>query len=230
MQYLPARPWIFWIGLLITVTSVITGYAIFPRMSALGIQGFTAQYGIAGIAGFVGFAFGVPLGLAISALGTLDPVRDSRGYRLLSAVFLICVALLAVLVPLVAGRQPDAAYFGAGGWILLGLVLATIWLWGARRAGMPQGERQVADLQGAGYLCFALAAWNLCGVAAMPSYALEPEKMLALGSHDFAVGQVKTVMAQLLLGWVFTVWGYRKDLQRRSLPADDVSNTVPGRR
>jgi hypothetical protein len=223
MRYAPARPWLFGIGLAVAAASVITGYAIAPRLSALGINGFTAQYGIIGALGFAGFAFGVPLGLAISALGALDPARDSRSQRLRDAVFLLGVGALAVLVPLVAGRQPDALWFGAGGWLLLLLILATLWLWGARRAALSRGERMAADLQGAGYVCFALAAWNLCGIAAMPSFALEPQRMLALGSHAFAVGQTKTVMALLLLGWLFSAWGYHKELQRRSLPDSEVA-------
>ena len=67
-----------------------------------------------------------------------------------------------------------------------------------------------ADLQGAGYLCFAISAWNLCGIGGMPSFALEPTRMLALGSRSFAVGQMKVVMALLVLGWFFTALGYRK--------------------
>ena len=61
-----------------------------------------------------------------------------------------------------------------------------------------------------GYLCFALAAWNLCGVGVIPGMALYPEKMLALEPRFFAVAQMKAVMAFFLLGWIFTVIGIRK--------------------
>lgn len=229
MRYTPARPWLFGIGLAVAVASVITGYVIDPRLSTLGINGFTAQYGIFGALGFAGFAFGVPLGIAISALGAFDPVRDSRMHRVRGTVLLLCVVALPMLVPLVGGRQPDVSWFGAGGWLLLLLILATLWLWGARRAALPPEGRMAADLQGAGYVCFALATWNLCGIAAMPSFALEPQRMLALGSHAFAVGQTKTVMALLLLGWLCTAWGYRKELQHRSLQ-DGKTAPDPGRR
>ena len=229
MRYSPARPWLFGTGFAIAVASVVTGYFIAPGLSALGISGFSARYGFIGALGFAGFAFGVPLGFAISALGAYEPARDPRLYRLYGTVFLLGLVALAVLVPLAAGRHSGALWFGSGGWVLLLLILTTLWLWGARRATLPPGGRMAADLQGAGYVCFALATWNLCGIAAMPSFALEPERMLALESRAFAVGQTKTVMVLLLLGWLCTAWGYRKELQRRSLP-DGEAAPGPARR
>jgi hypothetical protein len=72
-------------------------------------------------------------------------------------------------------------------------------------------ERHAAlDLQAIGYFCFALAAWNSCGFGSVPSFALFPEKMIALGTRDFAVGQLKSIMAFFVLGWLFTMLGFFK--------------------
>jgi hypothetical protein len=52
-------------------------------------------------------------------------------------------------------------------------------------------------------LCFfALAAWNLCGAAAMPAFLLFSERVVERGTGAFAVGQMKTVMALFVLGWL----------------------------
>lgn len=58
------------------------------------------------------------------------------------------------------------------------------------------------DLGLLGLLCFAVAAWNLCGSAAMPSFLLMPERLAALQTLPFATGQMKSVLALLALGWV----------------------------
>jgi hypothetical protein len=64
------------------------------------------------------------------------------------------------------------------------------------------------DLQGVGYLCFALAAWNLCGAATMPAFALEPEMMLTMGTQAFAIGQMKTIMLLFISGWLSSLLGF----------------------
>ena len=55
---------------------------------------------------------------------------------------------------------------------------------------------------------FALAAWNMCGFGGAPSFALFPEKMLTHDSQAFAIGQLKSVMAFIVLGWLFTALGF----------------------
>ena len=195
------------------VASVLTGNAIQEDLAALGVDAYTGQNGLVGWLTFMFFAFGFPLGLAVSALGAFPRTGDAPTTLLRRCVFLICVVTMGVLVPFIFGREPSSTFFGVGGYAILGLVVAAVWLWGHYRAQLSHGKRMAADLQGAGYLCFAMGAWNLCGVGGMPSFAIDPKRMLALGSHGFAVGQMKAVMVLLLLGWLFTVLGYRKALQ-----------------
>ena len=45
------------------------------------------------------------------------------------------------------------------------------------------------------------------------SFAVYPEKMIALNAIPFAVGQLKAVMALFILGWIFTVLGLRRAAQ-----------------
>ena len=101
-------------------------------------------------------------------------------------------------------------YFGTGGISILVLAAATIYFWGSYRARQPASRHTALDLQAIGYLCFALAAWNTSGFGDAPSFALFPEKMIALDAHGFAVGQLKSIMAFFVLGWLFTMLGFFK--------------------
>jgi hypothetical protein len=205
--------WVFAIGLVVVFTSVIAGNLIQDELVSLGDRAFLAKHGAIGGLAFFSFAFGFPLGMGVCATGMFMSSEPATGKRLIFALTALLVALSAILVPGVVGRAPSPYFFGTGGYIILGLVLATLWLWGRHRASLQPEARLGADLQGAGYLCFAIVAWNLCGLGGMPSFALDPEKMLAMGSRSFAIGQMKAIMAALLAGWVLTAAGYRMSLK-----------------
>ena len=200
-------------GTAIMVASVLMGNAIREDLAGLGVDAYTGRNGLVGWLKFMFFAFGFPLGLAVGAIGGLLGTGEVPTSPLRHCTFLICVVTMSLLVPFIFGREPSSTFFGVGGYAILGLIVAAVWLWGNYRAQLPHGKRTAVDLHGAGYLCFAMGAWNLCGIGGMPSFALDPEKMLALGSRGFAIGQMKAVMVLLLLGWLFTVLGYRKALQ-----------------
>jgi len=205
--------WVFAIGLVVVLGSVLAGGLIQDELEALGDQAFLARHGATGWLAFLSFAFGFPLGMAVCATGMFMASEPATGKRLLFALTALVVALSAILVPGIAGRAPSPYFFGTGGYIILALVLVTLWWWGKHRACLPPQARVGADLQGAGYLCFAVVAWNLCGFGGMPSFALDPEKMLATGSRGFAIGQMKSIMVALVAGWLLTAIGYRKTLK-----------------
>jgi hypothetical protein len=192
------------------VFAVILGKFFLAELQQLGMSGYEAAYGPRGALTFLLFAMSFPLGAGLAVAGAVlfAPTRTAR-----AALFILLAILGAIgsaLVPLIFGTHTSPAYFGTGGVLIMLLVVATVWFWGERRARLPASERAAADLQGIGYLFFALAAWNLCGVGGMPGFALYPEKMLALDAHGFAVGQMKVVMAFFVLGWLFTALGWRR--------------------
>jgi hypothetical protein len=88
--------------------------------------------------------------------------------------------------------------------IIAGFVLCFLAL-GRLRPVLPAAVQGALDLLVWGLACFTAAAWNLCGSAAMPSHLLEPETVLRLGTLPFAIGQMKTVLAQLALGWILVL-------------------------
>jgi hypothetical protein len=110
-----------------------------------------------------------------------------------------------IAVPAIAGRDPAPGYFGSGGVMIALCALLSLWQLGRIRALLAAPLTRAADLLIGALGCFAIAAWNLCGSAAMPSFLLEPQRVLDLGTLPFAIGQMKTVMALLAAGWLLVL-------------------------
>ncbi len=201
---------LFGAGAALMALAVILGKFFLSDLHQLGMIGYEAAYGPRGMLLFLLFALGFPFGAGLAVLGMLVRAGAPGGRVALFAAAAVLGAFGSVIVPLVFGTHISPAYFGTGGVLILLLALATAWAWGGRRAQLAAAGAPTAgaDLQALGYLCFALAAWNLCGVGGMPGFALYPEKMLALDARDFAVGQMKAVMAFFVLGWFFTALGW----------------------
>ncbi len=201
---------LFVVGVALMASAVMVAFSIDKEVENLGLQGYQARYGMSGILRFLLLAFGFPLGAGICVTGALCASERSHFRIALFWAFTVVGAAAAVLVPTVFGRQPQPAFFGAGGiLILVFLILAARYL-ATYRASLPAGMRGAADLQAAGYVSFAMAAWNLCGVGGMPSFLLDPGKVLSLDSLELAIGQMKSVMVLLALGWFLTALGLRQ--------------------
>jgi len=200
-------------GLAIMIGDVIYGKQIQAEVVALGLTGIQAKYGDAGGLKLLLFAFAFPLGVGVSLLGAalFGGTAKSRAGRIGGIALLVVLA--PILTPGIFGTQHSPIFFGYGGMSILVLVAAAMWFWGRYRMRLPDAMRPAADWQGLGYLAFALAAWNLCGFGGMPSFAVYPEKMIALDAIPFAVGQLKAVMSLFILGWIFTVFGLHRAAQ-----------------
>ncbi len=204
---------IFLCGLAISVGDIVYGKQIQTEVAALGLSGIQAKYGDAGGLKLLLFAFAFPFGVGVSLLGAalFGGTAKSRAGRIGGMALLVVLA--PILTPGIFGTQHSPNYFGYGGMSILVLVAAAMWFWGQYRMRLPDAMRPAADWQGLGLLAFALAAWNLCGFGGMPSFAVYPEKMIALNAIPFAVGQLKAVMALFIIGWIFTVLGLRRAAQ-----------------
>ena len=201
-------------GTALMLAAVVTGKALEEEITRAGMHAYVEARGPAGMAALAAMFFGFPAGLALCVTGAARLGRARAARSALLGLTAVAVASAVVVIPLLFGREPSRIYFGSGGMLLLALVAAATWYWGRYRASRAPSERTAADLSGAGYLCFALAAWNTCGFGSMPAFALFPERVIELGTHAFAVGQLKSIMALLVLGWLFTVLGLRKAASR----------------
>ncbi len=201
---------VFVVGLTIMALSAIMGKVLQSQLFELGMTGFQQAYGVTGMIPAMVFFFSFPVGLVICLMGAVTMSRSLTGRVWPFALLAIPGIAIVIFVPMIFGRGSSASYFGIGGVLILVLAAATVYYWGSYRARQPASRHAALDLQAIGYLCFALAAWNLCGFGSVPSFALFPEKMIALGSRDFAVGQLKSIMAFFVLGWLFTMLGFFK--------------------
>jgi hypothetical protein len=195
-----------WIGGLVLILLALTvGKSIEDQLAATGMPDFSGgAVSPAQLAPLL-FAFAFPLGLALCAAAAM---RARRGHGL-AAPLVLAVGAIAVaapvLVPVLAGRELVSHHFGAGGVTITVAALASFWSLGRLRQGLPAPFVPALDLALLGLLCFAAAAWNLCGSAAMPSFLLMPERMAELETLPFAIGQMKAVLALLALGWVLVM-------------------------
>jgi hypothetical protein len=201
---------VFFAGLTVMTLSAVMGKVLQSRLFEVGITGFQQDHGIAGMVLAMVFFFSFPAGLVICLMGAVTMSKSLTGRVWPFALLAIPGVAVVILVPMVFGRELSPSYFGIGGVSILVLSAATIYYWGSYRSRQPGSRHAALDLQAIGYLCFALAAWNSCGFGSVPSFALFPEKMIALGSRDFAVGQLKSIMAFFVLGWLFTMLGFFK--------------------
>jgi len=201
---------LFLSGLVVMIGDVVYAKLIQDDVARLGLTGIESELGPAGLLRILAFAFSFPLGLGLTLLGAagLGGAATSRVGRI-GGIALILL-LLPMLLPEIAGRHRSAEYFGWGGIAILVFVAIAMWFWGIYRMRIDDARRAAADWQGLGYLAFALAAWNLCGFGAMPGFALQPDKMIALDAIPFATGQLKSIMALFIFGWVFTAIGLRR--------------------
>ncbi len=199
---------VFFAGLTIMALSAIMGKVLQSQLYEVGITGFQQAHGMTGMIPAMVFFFSFPVGLVICLMGAVTMSKSLTGRVWPFALLAIPGIAVVILVPLIFGRELSPSYFGIGGVSILVLAAATVYYWGSYRARQPASRHAALDLQAIGYLCFALAAWNICGFGSAPSFALFPEKMIALGSREFAVGQLKSVMAFFVLGWLFTVLGF----------------------
>lgn len=201
---------IFFSGFLVMALSAVMGKVLQSQLYELGITGLQETHGMTGMVPAMVFFFSFPVGLVICLIGAVKMRRSLSGRVWPYALLAIPGVAIVVLVPMLFGRELSADYFGIGGVAILLLAAATIYYWGTYRAKQPARRHAALDFQAIGYLCFALAAWNSCGFGSVPSFALFPEKMIALGAHDVAVGQLKSIMAFFVLGWLFTMLGFFK--------------------
>lgn len=190
----------FVVGFAIMVSALLLGPYISPELSNKSFSDVMAESSSIKKLGFFFFAFGFPTGIVVAALGAR---RVGGGMGAMLPVGLgILVAASAILVPILFGRETGGYYFGVGGVTIMISVLIFLWFWGQLRPQIPTAAKRAWDLVAAGGVCLAVAAWNMCGAAAMPSFLLFPEQAIAFQTRPFAVGQMKSVMAMLVAGWV----------------------------
>jgi hypothetical protein len=147
------------------------------------------------------WSFSIPIGVMLGLLGASIAARVSAGRAIVGVVAGLAVATVPFLV---LPGEPIPWLFGAFGVAIELALVALIWFWHTERARLTGAARLASDLQVGGYMFFAFAAWFLCGLAAMPSFGLYPEKMIEFETREFAVRLTATIALCLVCGWVLS--------------------------
>lgn len=199
--------WLF--GILLLVSSIILGYQISADIKQLGLAAFQQADSPLNSIMFFSFAFFFPIGILFLFVGGIK-LCHKQGLNLV--IFIVMAVVLSFIMlswPAIVGRNMLPMYFGISGIIMLSLIILTVWQWAHYRHRASHGIRRALDFKALGYFCFALAAWNTCGMLSLPGYGIYPDIMQQQFNYNFVVGQAKVIMLYFILGWAFTLVGMR---------------------
>ena len=195
-------------ALVIVIFLFVVGDNLAPEIKQLGLTGYLKQGGWQAGLFIFGFVFAFPVALLLIVLSGLQSGLANWKYHFVLFHVFLLGSLLVVIWPFVAGRENSVSYFAYSGGLLLILIYSVGWFWAQQRNNSDPADRKAMDMKGIGYFFFALATWNMCGVAGMPGYALYPERSLEDNAYPFIIGQVKVVMLYLVIAWLSLLLSY----------------------
>ncbi len=137
------------------------------------------------------WAFSVPLGSILAAIGILLRGGSKGSHICLFGIGMVLALLLIQLAPTGTHRPP---VFGVVGGLILALFLLTVWFWAKSRAKLEGSARTVADLRLTGYVWLIIAMWYLCG-------RLGADYLSAFA--EVGSGSPVPVILYLAIGWLF---------------------------
>jgi len=160
---------------------------------------------------------GLPLGALLLAAGGARLYSAERAGRVLLPLLGIELLYFAFhAIRLMLDLNIPFLLSALMGGLFVVLFLALVWIWARKRPGLTPQRRRAADLQLGAGLCFFNAAWQACGLAGAPGFALYPEMVQKLGNQSFVAGQALAVQVFIALGFVFLL------LAMRAEPARDL--------
>jgi hypothetical protein len=174
---------------------------------------------------------GLPLGAILLAAGGARLYSTDRAGRVLLPLLAVLLVLFMFdVVRLKMNWNIPILLFGIMGGLFIVLFLAQVWDWARRRPSLESQRRRVADLQLGAGVCFFSAAWQACGLAGAPGFALYPEIVQKLSSQSFVGGQVFAVQFLMVLGFVFLLfamraeWAHKPAVSEQDNKHDEATN------
>ena len=180
-------------------------------------------YGMGGLV-LLYMTAGLPLGAILLATGGVRLYSAKRAGRVLlpllgiQLVFFLFHAVRLMLdwsIPFLL-----SAFMGS---LFVMLFLALVWVWARQRPSLEPQRQLAADMQLEAGLCFFSAAWQACGFAGAPGFALYPEIVQKLGNQSFIVGQAFAVQFFIVLGFVFLLLAMRAGKVENPEPDEQVN-------
>jgi hypothetical protein len=184
----------------------------------------TSWYGAGGLV-LLYLTAGLPLGAILLAAGgaRLYPASERAGRVLLPLLGIQLVFFTFHAIRLVLDWSIPFLLFALMGCLFVILFIALVWIWARKRPTLEPHRQRVADLQLGAGLCFFSAAWQACGLAGAPGFALYPEVVQKLANQSFIAGQALAVHVFIALGFVFLLLAMRAE-QSRNPTADEQAD------
>jgi hypothetical protein len=159
------------------------------------------------VARYLLWAYSFKLGLLFLTVGaflwtTMKPAR----FWLFTVAGFVYVGFAYVPLP-----APVSTVFGVAGGIMTILMISIVLSWARERVQLPEAPGSASDFRMAGYFFFAMATYTLCPLMGIKTFALQPEKMIEYGLQGEAASFAFHVLIELVLGWLFTFIGYKKE-------------------
>lgn len=202
------------VGGLVLVLGAPTLVWLFRGMLAdIGPRAFIPLWNGGGGLLLLYFAAGLPLGaILLSAGGARLYPASERAERVLLPLLgiqLVYFTYHAIRDTLDIGVP--YWFFGLLGFSFLIMFMALVWNWVRKRPSLEPERQRAVDLQLGAGLCFFTAAWQACGFAGKPSFALYPELVQKLANQNFAAGQAFALKFFFALGFIFLLLAMRAE-------------------
>ncbi len=159
------------------------------------------------IARYLLWSYSFKLGLLLLTVGAFlrTPMRPAR-FWLFAVAGLIYVGFAYMPLPI-----PISTVFGVAGGVMTLLMILIVLAWARERGQMPETLANASDFRMAGYFFFAMATYTICSLMGVRTFALQPEKMIRYGLQADAASFAFHLLIELVLGWLFTFIGSRKE-------------------
>ncbi|MBU1662816.1 MAG: hypothetical protein KKD28_15250 [Chloroflexi bacterium] len=180
-------------------------------------------YGMGGLV-LLYMTAGLPLGAILLAAGGARLYSAKRVGRVLLPLLVIqLVFFMFHAVRLMLDWSLLFLLSAFMGSLFVILFLALVWVWAHQRPSLEPQRQWTGDLQLEAGLCFFSAAWQACGFAGAPGFAMYPEIVQKLGNQSFIAGQAFAVQFFIVLGFVFLLLAMRAGRAQNTEPDEQVN-------
>jgi hypothetical protein len=198
-------------GLLLIIGSPVLIRLFYDTLTEVGPRVFISFWDNNGGLLLLYFTAGLPFGAILLAAGgaRLFPAAKSAGPILLPLLGIELIYFTYHAIRFNFDLGIPRLLFAVIGCLFIILFIALVWFWARSRPSLAPGRQRVADLQLGAGLCFFSAAWQACGLASAPGFAIRPELVQKLANQSFIFGQVLAIQVFMALGFIFLLLAMR---------------------
>lgn len=202
-------------GILFLIYAYLGNYTTLPGYLRFLERGRTSADGNAvdmdvliGAIKTIVWLFAFQLGIILTLLSIF--FKNHLNRRALTGIIIGALGWLIIAgIPNIPG--PYRLFYAIGGGLVLLLIVCTVYFWSRHRKTLNMREITATDFQMIGYVFFAFASWDVCGLGTM-GRVLHPEQVVESGTGPLLVTQMTKIIFEFLFAWAFTCLGHYKAL------------------